>query len=156
MDTQTQAQPQQPTEVKQTQPTAQPTTSSSLNYAGIGTRAGALIIDTIITMIASGILTGVLRDSNISSLVIMLVTIGYFIGMEAYNNGQTIGKIALGIKVVGVNGQQITVQQSLIRNLLRIVDSLPVFYIVGIIIASGSPTKQRFGDKIANTVVVKK
>ena len=155
MDTQSQTQPQQPVEVKQTHPNTTDTTAVQ-TYAGIGSSAIALIIDTLITMFAAGFLSAFLKDSNIGGLLVGLVALGYFIGMEGYNNGQTLGKIATGIKVLSQDGKPITVQQALIRNLLRIVDGLPFFYIVGIIIASSSPLKQRFGDKIAKTVVIKK
>ena len=44
----------------------------------------------------------------------------------------------------------------MIRNLLRIVDGLPAFYIVGIVCIALTPNKQRVGDMAANTLVVKK
>lgn len=153
-------QPEQVTEVKQSQPTQKTSVTVNLTLADISTRAIALILDTILISLANAFLsiplTLMLKNSNTGSLFLGLLTFAYFIGMEAYNNGQTVGKIAMKIKVVDLDGSAITPQQSIIRNLLRIVDGLPLFYIVGIIIASNSQLKQRFGDKIAKTVVIKK
>ncbi len=73
--------------------------------------------------------------------------------MEA-TQGATLGKMALGLRVVRVDGAPISWSESVIRNLLRIVDCL-VFYILGAILIWTSPLKQRLGDKVAHTVVVK-
>ena len=45
--------------------------------------------------------------------------------------------------------------KSFIRNLLRIIDGLPVFYLLGLIVMVSSKRKQRIGDMAAGTVVVK-
>ena len=77
----------------------------------------------------------------------------YFIGMEGVF-GFTLGKRITGIRVVGEQGEKITMKQSVKRNLCRLVDGIAI-YIIGIKIAKGSLLVQRYGDKAAKTVVVK-
>ncbi|NHI89798.1 MAG: RDD family protein [Candidatus Thorarchaeota archaeon] len=84
---------------------------------------------------------------------VFLVTIfAYFIGMEGLL-GFTLGKLATGIRVVSEQGTRITMQQSAKRNFGRLVDGIAV-YIIGIRIVRKSPLFQRYGDKIAQTVVI--
>lgn len=44
---------------------------------------------------------------------------------------------------------------ALVRNLLRIIDSQPFIYIVGIILIAATDKHQRLGDMLAKTIVVK-
>ncbi len=57
------------------------------------------------------------------------------------------------MKVVNSSGGRIGLYKSIVRNLLRLVDGLPVFNILGIVLIAASPEKQRFGDRIAQTYV---
>lgn len=68
---------------------------------------------------------------------------------------QTIGKWILGLKVITVSGEPLGVRPVLLRTLGRIIDVLPVFYLVGWIAMRG-PHKppQRLGDRLAGTTVV--
>ena len=54
------------------------------------------------------------------------------------------------------DGEPVTLEAALIRNLMRFLDALPyvVPYLVGSIVASNSPLMQRFGDRVAETMVV--
>jgi uncharacterized RDD family membrane protein YckC len=74
--------------------------------------------------------------------------------MEAYV-GWTVGKRIIGMRVVDESGGKIGLSRSIIRNLLRFVDGLPAFSILGIVLIATSPRDQRFGDRIAKTYVVK-
>jgi len=74
--------------------------------------------------------------------------------MEAYV-GWTIGKKILGMRVVDSVGNKIGLSKSVIRNLLRFVDGLPVFNIFGIILIALSARGQRFGDRVAKTYVIR-
>ena len=73
--------------------------------------------------------------------------------MEAYV-GWTIGKKILGMRVVDDAGKKIGLQKSVIRNLLRLVDGLPAFNILGIILIASSARGQRLGDRVAKTYVI--
>jgi uncharacterized RDD family membrane protein YckC len=63
--------------------------------------------------------------------------------------------MVLKIKVVREDGSPCGIVPAIIRNILRIVDGLPFLYIIGMILISRSSKKQRLGDSVAKTVVVK-
>jgi len=86
-------------------------------------------------------------------LVFLFIIFAYLICMEAYA-GWTVGKRILGMEVVDENGDKIGLSKSIIRNLLRLVDGLPAFNILGIVFIAYSPKDQRFGDRIAKTFVI--
>ncbi len=88
-------------------------------------------------------------------LVIGLLLFGYKLLFEALWNGQTIGKRAVGIRVVRADGLPVTFLQVLVRNLMRVVDSLPWGYLIGAVAVLASPRKQRLGDMVAGTIVVR-
>jgi uncharacterized RDD family membrane protein YckC len=125
-----------------------------LQYAGVGPRFLAVLIDSIIIGVVAGILSAIFRNSGLSGGVTGLLTLAYFIVLEA-TQGATLGKMALGLRVVKTDGSPITWTDSLIRNILRIIDGL-FFYLVGAIFVWTSPLKQRLGDRAAHTVVVKR
>ena len=127
---------------------------TQMQYVGVGPRFLAVLIDTIIIGVVAGILSAIFRNSGLSGGVTGLLTLAYFIVMEA-TQGATLGKMALGLRVVKTDGSPITWTDSLIRNLLRIIDGLFI-YLVGAIFIWTSPLKQRLGDRAAHTVVVKR
>lgn len=133
----------------------QPYGQAQLQYVGVGLRFLAVLIDSIILAVVAGILSFLFRGApGLSGFLTAIIAIGYFIVMEA-TQGATLGKMALGLRVVKTNGAPITWTDSIIRNLLRIIDSL-FFYLVGAILIWTSPLKQRLGDRAANTVVVRR
>ena len=87
-------------------------------------------------------------------LVFLLIIFTYFTVMEAYV-GWTIGKVLLGMKVVDNKGSLIGLKKSATRNLLRMVDGLPAFNILGVVLITSSEKGQRFGDRIAKAYVTK-
>lgn len=91
----------------------------------------------------------------LSVFVYFILTIGYAIATEYWWRGQTIGKRVLRLRVVDAEGMRLEFSQVAIRNLLRVVDSLPLFYLVGGATAFLSRKAQRLGDIAANTVVIR-
>jgi uncharacterized RDD family membrane protein YckC len=79
----------------------------------------------------------------------------YAIVLEWRWRGQTIGKRLFGLRVIDGNGLRLRLPQIALRNLLRAVDMLPVFYLVGGLTAVFSRNAQRLGDLAANTVVTR-
>ena len=136
---------------------------SGKNYVGLGLRFVALIIDGIILGILGyliGAVTGGTSGAGFQleggpAFLYYLLSFLYYILMEAFMGG-TVGKLALGMRVELEDGMPVTIGASIIRNLLRIVDFLPFAYILGMIMISTSPLKQRLGDRLAKTVVIKK
>src|SRR5579875_3597992 len=136
----------------------------ALNYVGVGPRFVAILIDTVILSIIDGILGGIAVASinaaqgmtilaSLLYLIMFVIDVLYFFWLEA-TQGATLGKKIMGLKVVRLDGSPIGWNESIIRNLLRIVDGL-FYYLVGAIIIWNSPLKQRLGDKVARTVVVR-
>jgi hypothetical protein len=69
--------------------------------------------------------------------------------------GTTPGKLAMGLKVIHLDGSPYRLPSALIRNVLRLVDSLPLFYFVGIASAGMTSARQRVGDLAAGTAVAR-
>jgi uncharacterized RDD family membrane protein YckC len=135
--------------------------------AAVGTRIGALVIDGIlfaVVFVVVGLVTGGGHSGHGSAgvhmtggplVAFLAIWFAYFTICEA-TSGQTLGKRLSGIKVVGEDGATPSWGQSAGRNLLRLIDALPAFYIVGLIsvIATGEGRRQRVGDVAARTYVV--
>ncbi len=79
----------------------------------------------------------------------------YNLASEVFMNGQTIGKKVMKIKVLSINGAKPTIGQYLIRWIFRLVDMSLSFYLCGIICIAASERKQRLGDMVAGTAVIK-
>ncbi|MFN7973154.1 MAG: RDD family protein [Acidobacteriota bacterium] len=84
-----------------------------------------------------------------------VIQVGYGIATEWALRGQTIGKRLVGLRVVDDRGLRLAPWQIVARNLLRTVDSLPLFYLVGGAAVVLSRNGQRLGDWLAGTVVVR-
>jgi uncharacterized RDD family membrane protein YckC len=131
-----------------------------LEYQGIGIRFVSLLIDSIILGVLIGVVGNVIGfgagKGMISwwlGLLYFIIYIAYFTYLEG-SQGQTIGKMITKIKVVREDGRPIDMNQALTRNILRIIDGL-IAYLIGAILIWRSDKKQRLGDSIAKTVVVK-
>lgn len=130
-------------------------------YQGIGIRLVSIIIDNLIVgiiigVIGSGIGFGMMTQRMVPwwiGLLYFVIYIGYFTILEG-SKGQTIGKMVTKIKVVREDGGPIDMNQALTRNILRIIDGLFV-YLIGAILIWRSDKKQRLGDSIAKTIVIK-
>jgi uncharacterized RDD family membrane protein YckC len=85
------------------------------------------------------------------------LAIGFLYGalMEGFWNGQTIGKRLFHLRVIDQTGLPLRIEQAWVRNLMRIFDALPIAYLLGGISALSSPLMQRFGDRVAGTLVVR-
>jgi len=86
-------------------------------------------------------------------LLYLTLYLGYFTVLEGML-GFTVGKRIMGLKVQKENGEPCDMREALIRNLLRAVDGI-ASYLIGILLIATSKKKQRFGDIVARTVVVK-
>ncbi len=135
--------------------------------ASIQARAKALGIDALIglaALIVLAIIYGGISSSNglfrieISGPPLLMATVlwlAYMTWMEG-KNGASIGKRARGLRVVMEDGEPVNPEAALTRNLMRFLDAFPyvVPYVVGAYAVSNSPKMQRFGDRVAETMVV--
>ncbi|MBZ5751565.1 RDD family protein [Metabacillus rhizolycopersici] len=147
--------------------------SLQFQSAGLGSRTAAFIIDQLILMTVNVIIIiglGLvlygfddlfyLADEfmsypiAITLIVLFLLNWGYFFVLEYFSGGKTIGKRVVGIRVIQENGHSLTILSSFIRNLVRIIDSLPANYLVGMLMIFFHPKNKRIGDLVAGTIVV--
>src|SRR6266849_4208547 len=140
--------------------------SFDYQVAGLGTRGIAQILDLLIVtglLIAVFFLaSGAAAYTQSSTLAVLIegfgsfvVVFGYFWISEALFSGQTLGKRAFRLRVVGDRGEPMTWVQAGIRTVLRIVDFLPYGYGVGLIVLFANGRGKRLGDLAAGTIVVK-
>ena len=142
--------------------------------ASLVTRFGAAIVDLLILLaialvvaIPLGIYTAVAALSfgglgpwagvlwGPFALLTFVVWILYFSYFES-TSGQTVGKRLLHLRVVSLRtARPPDFTHALVRSVLRIVDWLPALYLVGFLVALVTPQKQRLGDLIAETLVVR-
>lgn len=140
-------------------------------YAGVRTRFAALAVDFIllsavffpVTRIVKGTWLMTASDHRWVSgwfvtdplcLIYLFVIFAYFVLMEALA-GDTVGKRLLGLRIIGVDSERVGLGKAFVRNVLRVVDSLPVLSILGIVLVTGSAEKARFGDRVAGTRVIR-
>lgn len=124
-------------------------------------RIFAFAIDLIIRGIILALLSIASIPLGISGLgggffLIMLFVVEwlYPVLFELLARGQTPGKKLLGIAVVNDDLSPVTLGTSLIRNLLRSIDFLPLFYLAGIVTMLTNRRFQRLGDLAAGTLVI--
>lgn len=129
-----------------------------LSPAGAPVRALAWVLDGLIRfaiLLVVGILAGMAGETGTG-----LFLIAWFVTDWLYNvlfevlRGSTPGKKAMGLAVVNDNGTPVTWSASLLRNLLRVVDGLPIGYAVGLVVSLFHPRAKRLGDLAAGTLVV--
>jgi uncharacterized RDD family membrane protein YckC len=135
-----------------------------LILAGVGSRFASALVDFTIQAVlvtAVGIVltvTGVF-DSGwgyaVGTLITFAVFAGYDVSFEVLASGRTPGKRMNGLRVVRTDGTPVRFLTSAIRNLLRLVDFLPSFYLVGIGAVLATRRNQRLGDLAAGTLVVR-
>ena len=91
--------------------------------------------------------------------VLFVLFTGYFALFEWLWDGQTPGKRLLKLRVIREDGRPITLWEAIARNLLRIFDTFPGFFVpvysIGLIAVFLSNRDQRVGDLFAGTVVIR-
>jgi uncharacterized RDD family membrane protein YckC len=118
--------------------------------ASFGERLIAAIIDGVVVGLGTGILG---RIGILGSLVGFVVSYGYYVYLEGSPSGQTIGKRAMSIRVVGMQtGQTIGYAGAFIRVIGKIVSSIAC--LLGYFWMLWDPEKQTWHDKFADSVVV--
>jgi uncharacterized RDD family membrane protein YckC len=143
--------------------------SFTYSPAGLGSRFVAQLIDWLVlsgvlaaVLVAGSVATGAASASTVLGEAVLIVWIaavgvlvfGYFPVLEGAWSGRTLGKAAMRLRAVDQRGGPLTVPQAIIRNLVRIVDFLPLFYALGAVTIFISGRSQRLGDLAAGTVVV--
>lgn len=145
-------------------------TAVAPDYAGLGRRFAAHLIDGILCLFAYMIIGSMVASQSggmtedgfsmqgapalVAILLTFIVTLAYFAVLESSRGGKTLGKLITGIRVADESGGKASFKQAAMRNILPLVDGL-VFYLVGIILILRSDRKQRLGDRVAGTMVLR-
>ena len=136
-----------------------------LRLAKLASRSLALAIDLTVqltlflvgTLVAAGAL-GFVDDTLSTALALVfyvLVVVGYPVAMETATRGQTLGKMALGLRVVREDGGPITFRHAFVRGLLSVVEIWITVGSVALVTSLASAKGKRLGDFLAGTVVVR-
>lgn len=136
--------------------------------AGLASRAGAAIVDTLlqalilILIIAAKLLLAKYDKWPASpwtnaalGIAMFLAWYGYYVYFETIWNGQTPGKRRAGLRTIMEGGLPIHLAGSAIRNLVRVIDFLPVMYGIGALAILFGSKNKRLGDIAAGTLVIK-
>jgi uncharacterized RDD family membrane protein YckC len=119
--------------------------------ASFGQRLGAYLIDVILIGIVIGILTVILKTPGY--FIGIAIGLAYFIYFEGSPSGQTLGKQALGIRVIDYStGGPLGYGKSFLRYVGRIASG--AICALGYLWMLWDKEKQTWHDKIAGTVVV--
>ncbi|HWC26984.1 MAG TPA: RDD family protein [Solirubrobacteraceae bacterium] len=135
--------------------------SLELTLAGLGSRALAGGIDLLLKAILVGLLLAVLLAAlGIDGALVILPAAGltmllYDVAFETLARGRTPGKRAVGLRVVRSDGRAVDFTASMIRNILRLVDGLPLSYVPTMVSIVLTRRNQRLGDLAADTVVIR-
>lgn len=138
--------------------------------AGPGSRLLAMLVDqfaiTVITVLIFLIIislsvvavdfgSNMLSGIGILIIIYTFLPVLYYFLFETFLAGRTPGKLLLGLRVIRDTGHALDMRGCLIRNLLRLVDQLPLFYMVGSVVVFFSSQSRRIGDYVGGTLVVR-
>ena len=131
----------------------------------LGDRIVGRILDFIVLFAYGIIIFAIVGFGNLESFIsknawfivifIVVPVVFYDLLSEIFLNGQSLGKKIMGIKVISLTGGQASFSQYLIRWLFRIVDFSFSGSLVALITVAATEKKQRLGDIVAGTVLVK-
>ena len=133
-------------------------------YATIGSRVLSTIIDVVLIVVSwviIAIIVGMISEGDMIFwwlVVIMFLCLpfAYFIFLEGgIGKGQTVGKRLLHIKVIKENGEPPSYFQSFTRTFTRFLDLYFIYHIIGLAVACLTERRQRVGDLLAKTLVVR-
>jgi uncharacterized RDD family membrane protein YckC len=142
-----------------------------LRIAQLPSRLTAAVLDLLVMSVAYGFLLVLLLEAGLGSadealiagvavVLVVLVFLGYPVAMETLTRGRTLGKLALGLRVVRDDGGPIAFRHALVRGLFGLALERPGLLLaslgpaIGMTVTIFSRRGQRIGDMAAGTVVL--
>lgn len=129
---------------------------------GLGRRFIALLVDAACAVTLASALAFPLRlvlsaaGAEAAFMTLAFVTgWGWHVFFEAFRQGRTPGKQLLGLRVVDGRGLPLSLEQALVRNVVRALDFAPVFYGLGALVCQADARRRRLGDIAADTLVIR-
>jgi uncharacterized RDD family membrane protein YckC len=132
--------------------------------AGLGERVAGWLIDiglfiaVFFVFLIVFSMTGLSGSGLFDTIMLIIYGAGYVfydLLCEVFMNGQSIGKRLLKIKVISLDGAQASLGQYFIRWVFRIVDFPLTAWVGGLICVAVTDNKQRIGDIVAGTTLIK-
>lgn len=127
--------------------------------ATLGDRILAFLLDLVIIIayvfLVFIIFFSVFNANRWIEIILFLPALFYYLILETFLNGQTIGKRARNIRVVSLDGNSATFGQYLIRWLFRLIDITLTEGLCGLLCVALNQNHQRLGDMVAGTAVIK-
>ncbi|HEY6747590.1 MAG TPA: RDD family protein [Mycobacteriales bacterium] len=142
-----------------------------LRLAQLPSRLTAAVIDLLVMVVAYALILFLIFEAGLSGAddaliggigvsLLVLVFLVYPVAMETLTRGRSLGKMALGLRVVRDDGGPITFRQALVRGLVGLALERPGLFLgtlgpaVGMVVAMFSARGKRIGDMAAGTVVL--
>lgn len=133
-----------------------------LTPAGLGSRFLALVVDASLIVSLAALATqvaGLVFPGAVGQLMAataaFVITWGYHVYFEVRHQGRSPGKALVGIRVVDGRGLPISLEQSFVRNIVRVLDFAPLGYGLGALTAQLDREARRLGDIAADTLVIR-
>jgi uncharacterized RDD family membrane protein YckC len=140
------------------------TQNSGIDFMHWLIRLVAFIIDSIICSIPYAIIYLIIAAAAphffifggflLGPLIFGIIEVLYFVILEVYWDGKTVGKYVLGLKVQMINGGKVTFEKSLIRNISKIYWIFLVLDWLIAVVTPGADRHQKYSDRIAGTTVI--
>ncbi len=140
---------------------------STYEFASLFRRFSAYLIDSVLLIMPIAAAAAVVIGSKDFTtnpfkpvLLVLSVVVFYFGGGFLYHSllegmvGQTVGKKLCGIRVLKVDFTPCSLSAGFLRNMLRVVDAF-FYYLAATVCLAATLKWQRFGDMVAETVVVR-
>ena len=112
-----------------------------------------LLFQYIISLVLA-LIIGSISSSDTAFFLIAPIWIFYHLFFEIFNNGQSLGKKIVKIKVVSISGRSVSLKSSIIRWAFRLIDILFSSGFLAMISIFSSEKSQRIGDLLADTTVI--
>jgi uncharacterized RDD family membrane protein YckC len=139
-------------------------TAAQVAYGGFWIRVVAYIIDAILVSLVLGVVTAIFGVKYIdindldhydptANLLSILVFWLYFALMESSERGATVGKMAMGLRVVTNDGKRLSFMNATGRYFAKILSA--IIFGIGFIMVAFTDRKRGLHDMIASTLVIK-
>lgn len=147
----------------------------TLEVAGVGARSYAFVLDWHIRLLAAllwiYLVAFLFYDLSVFStlfeedsqnttaawIIFLPAAIVYFLYhpiLETAMHGSTPGKRMAGVRLITLEGHTPGIGSILIRNMFRLIDSLPGVYTIGLLVVIFTRNQVRIGDIAAGTVLI--
>ena len=125
-----------------------------VKYAGFWIRFVASFIDTLVLLLPLALIDAIFGDESIATIFLSLILWGIYISYFLSSDWRgTVGKRVLGLEVVDLNFEQLTLKEAIFRWLLSLISYT---FIIPLFMMFFTDKKQTFHDYYANTLVIDK